>query len=81
MDRRKFIKTCGLVSTSLLLSNDVLAEVRAHFPALLYKTIIPRSVRLGEAPSYGQPINIYDPKSKATAVYRALAKEVIKHGK
>lgn len=63
------------------LSNDVLAEVREHFPALLYKTVIPRSVRLGEAPSYGQPINVYDPKSKAAEVYRALAKEVLKHGK
>ena len=63
------------------LSNDVLTEVKEHFPALLYKTIIPRSVRLGEAPSYGQPINIFDPKSKATMVYKALAKEVLKHGK
>ncbi len=63
------------------LSNDVLAEVREHFPTLLYKTIIPRSVRLGEAPSYGQPINVYDPKSKGAEVYRALAKEVLKHGK
>ena len=62
------------------LTNDVLTEVREHFPALLYKTVIPRSVRLGEAPSYGQPINIYDPKSKAAEVYRALAKEVLKHG-
>ena len=63
------------------LTNDVMAEVKKHFPSLLYKTIIPRSVRLGEAPSFGQPINVYDPKSKATEVYRALAQEVIKHGR
>lgn len=63
------------------LTNDVVAEVKKHFPSLLYKTIIPRSVRLGEAPSFGQPINVYDPKAKATEVYRALAQEVLKHGR
>lgn len=63
------------------LSNDVMEQVKEHFPALLYKTVIPRSVRLGEAPSFGQPINVYDPKSKSAEVYRALAKEVIKHGR
>ena len=61
------------------LSNDVMKEVQEHFPSLLYKTIIPRSVRLGEAPSYGQPINVYDPKSKSADAYRALAKEVLEH--
>ncbi len=63
------------------LSNDVMAQVKEHFPALLYKTIVPRSVRLGEAPSFGQPINVYDPKSKGAEAYRALCKEVIKHGR
>ena len=63
------------------LSNDVMNEVKEHFPALLYDTIIPRSVRLGEAPSFGQPINIYDPKSKGAEAYRALAQEVIADGK
>ena len=63
------------------LTNDVVEEVKKHFPSLLYKTVIPRSVRLGEAPSFGQPINIYDPKSKAAEVYRELAREVLKHGK
>jgi len=62
------------------LTNDVVSEVKKHFPALLYKTVIPRSVRLGEAPSFGQPINIYDSKSKGAEMYRALAKEVLKHG-
>lgn len=63
------------------LTNDVVNEVKKHFPALLYKTVIPRSVRLGEAPSFGQPINVYDPKSKGAEMYRALAKEVLNRGK
>lgn len=63
------------------LTNDVLEQVKEHFPALLYKTIIPRSVRLGEAPSFGQPINVYEPKGKSAEAYRALTKEVLKHGR
>lgn len=62
------------------LANDVLGEVRKYFAKELYNTIIPRGVRLGEAPSYGQPINIYDTKSKGAEVYRALAQEVLQHG-
>jgi len=62
------------------LTNDVVNEVKKHFPTLLYKTVIPRSVRLGEAPSFGQPINVYDSKSKGAEMYRALAKEVLKRG-
>lgn len=63
------------------LSNDVVAQVKEHFPDLLFKTMIPRSVRLGEAPSYGQPITVYDPHGKASAAYRALAKEVKRRGR
>ena len=63
------------------LSNDVVEQVRTHFPDLLYKTVIPRSVRLGEAPSYGQPITVYDPHGKAAEAYRALAREVKRHGR
>lgn len=63
------------------LSNDVVAQVREHFPDLVYKTMIPRSVRLGEAPSYGQPITVYDPHGKAAEAYRALAREVKRHGR
>lgn len=63
------------------LTNDVIDQVKEHFPALLYKTVIPRSVRLGEAPSFGQPINIYEPKGKCADAYRALTKEVLKHGR
>ena len=63
------------------LSNDVVEQVRAHFPDLLYKTVIPRSVRLGEAPSYGQPITVYDPHGKSAEAYRALAREVKRRGR
>ena len=63
------------------LSNDVVAQVKEHFPELLFKTMIPRSVRLGEAPSYGQPITVYDPHGKAAEAYRALAREVKRRGR
>ena len=46
----------------------------------IYNTIIPRSVRLAEAPSYGLPINIYDRKSTGAKAYRALAEEIIEEG-
>lgn len=63
------------------LSQEVAEEVRAHFMDKVFKTVIPRTVRLSEAPSYGVPILEYDPKSKGAEVYDALAKEVIKRGK
>jgi chromosome partitioning protein len=59
------------------LSQQVVEEVRKYFGELVYKTIIPRNVRLSEAPSYGQSIIDYDPKSKGAEVYLQLAKEVI----
>ena len=59
------------------LSNQVVEEVGDFFPTLLFKTLIPRSVRLSEAPSFGQPITLYDPSGKGAAAYRELAKEVI----
>jgi chromosome partitioning protein len=59
------------------LSNQVVDEVGDFFPTLLFETLIPRSVRLSEAPSFGQPITLYDPNGKGAAAYRALAKEVI----
>ena len=59
------------------LSNEVVEEVQKYFQTKMYKTIIPRNVRLSEAPSHGQPIIVYDPKSAGAKYYMDLAKEVI----
>ena len=56
---------------------QVVEEVKKHFPGKVYGTIIPRNVRLSEAPSFGQPINVYDKFSKGAQTYEALAKEVV----
>lgn len=64
------------------LGRQVNDEVRNHFKEKVYDTVIPRNVRLSEAPSHGLPIIDYDPKSTGAKVYTALAKEVLKaHGK
>ncbi len=60
------------------LSIQVTEEVKKYFSGQVFKTIIPRNVRLGEAPSHGEPITIYDPHSKGAEVYKKLAKEVIR---
>ena len=57
------------------LSNQVVKEVKKYFGDKVYKTVIPRNVRLSEAPSYGMPITIYDPKSKGAKSYIKCAKE------
>jgi len=59
------------------LSGDVVAEVRKHFGNRVYRTVIPRNVRISEAPSYGQPITVYDPRSSGAKAYRALAREFL----
>ena len=59
------------------LSLQVVENVKENLNQNIYKTIIPRNVRLAEAPSYGQPITIYDPKSAGAESYRLLAEEVI----
>jgi chromosome partitioning protein len=59
------------------LANDVVAEVRRHFSELVFTTVIPRSIRLAEAPSYGQPISVYAPNSSGAEAYAALAREVL----
>ena len=59
------------------LSLQVVENVRANVKQKVYSTIIPRNVRLAEAPSHGYPITIYDPKSAGAESYRALAEEVI----
>ncbi len=57
------------------LAADVAEQVRHHFPDQAYRTIIPRSVRLSEAPSYGEPIEAFDPMSRGAIAYRELARE------
>ncbi len=60
------------------LANDVVAEVGKHFPNQVFKSVIPRSIRLAEAPSYGLPISVYAPTSVGAHAYDALAKELLK---
>ena len=59
------------------LSNEVVVEVQKYFKTKMYQTIIPRTVRLSEAPSHGQPVIDYDSKSKGAQVYMELAQEVV----
>jgi len=59
------------------LAMDVASEVQKYFSSQVFKTIIPRSVRLAEAPSYGTPISIYAPESTAAKAYASLAQEVL----
>ena len=70
----------GVLLTMLSKSNlglDVIEEIRSYFKDKVYDTIIPRLIRLAEAPSHGKPIVAYDPKSKGSEAYINLAKEVI----
>ncbi|HTX92106.1 MAG TPA: ParA family protein [Anaerolineales bacterium] len=60
------------------LSDDVVSEVHKYFPDQVFETIIPRSVRLAEAPSYGLPISAYAPESSAAKSYETLARELLK---
>ena len=63
------------------LSKDVAQQVRDHFAETTYRTVIPRSVRLSEAPSYGEPIEAFDPMSRGAIAYRQLGREFIeRHG-
>ena len=58
------------------LAEQVVEEVRKYFGSRVYDTVIPRTVRLSEAPGYGKPITIYDPSSRGAKAYRSLAREV-----
>ena len=58
------------------LADQVEQEVRNHFASRVYQTVVPRTVRLSEAPSFGQPIIVFDPTSRGAGAYRDLAKEV-----
>jgi chromosome partitioning protein len=62
------------------LGRDVEQEVREHFPDLVFSTVIPRNVRVGEAPSYGLPVTHHDPHSAGAEAYFELAKEVAARG-
>jgi len=59
------------------LSADVVAEIQRYFSRLVFQSIIPRSVRLAEAPSYGQPISLYAPQSSGALAYEAFAQELL----
>ena len=77
----KYIDIEGVLLTMydarLNLTLQVVAEVKKYFPNKVYKTTIPRNVRLSEAPSFGEPINFYDPASKGAKSYMELADEVL----
>jgi chromosome partitioning protein len=60
------------------LSTDVVKEVNNHFPGQVFKSVVPRSIRLAEAPSYGLPISAYAPTSVGAQAYESLAKELLK---
>jgi chromosome partitioning protein len=62
------------------LAQDVEREVRAHFPELVFETVIPRNVRIGEAPSFGLPVTRHDPRCSGSVAYVNLAREVAARG-
>ena len=66
-----------MVDARTSLSQQVLAEITKHFPAKIFKTTIPRNVRLAEAPSHGVPIGVYDRFSKGARAYKAVTKEMM----
>lgn len=68
---------CVMYDNKTKLSQEVVSEVREHFGDKVCKTVIPRNVRLSEAPSHHQPINVYDPTSKGAIAYKDVAKEVV----
>jgi chromosome partitioning protein len=75
------LKIRGIVLTMYdprtLLSNQVAEEARKYFGSKVFKTVIPRNIRLAEAPSFGQPIIFYDPGSKGAEAYENLCREVL----
>jgi len=62
------------------LAHDVERELREHWPGRVFKTVVPRSIRVAEAPSYGIPVSEHDPKSTGARSYRALADEILSLG-
>ena len=78
------LRISGLVLTMLdartSLARQVEQEIRTHFPTLSFRTVVPRNVRLAEAPSHGLPISMFDPHCAGSDAYFDLALEVVKHG-
>lgn len=66
-----------MVDSRTTLSTQVVAEIHKHFPGKVFKTTIPRNIRLAEAPSHGVPIGVYDRFSKGARAYKALAAEIL----
>ena len=82
--RKKFNPTLdieGILFTMfdsrLNVTNQVVGEVKKHFPKKLFKTVIPRNVRLSEAPSFGKPVIYYDKASRGSEAYESLASEML----
>jgi chromosome partitioning protein len=75
------LKICGILLTMYdsrtLLSEQVVDETRKHFGNKVFKTVIPRNVRLAESPSFGQPIIFYDPSSNGALAYENLSREIL----
>lgn len=60
-----------------ILARQVLEQIRKHFPGKVFRTVVPRNVRIAEAPSYGMPVGVYDKRSKGAKAYAALVKEIL----
>jgi chromosome partitioning protein len=67
---------CVMYDARTNLADQVVREIRDHFGDKVVDTVVPRSVRLSEAPSYGQPITIFDPRSRGAIAYRDVAQEI-----
>lgn len=65
----------------LNLTMQVVGEIKKYFPRKVYKTVVPRNVRISEAPSFGQPVLYYDKNSKGSEAYRELAKEILEQNR
>jgi chromosome partitioning protein len=78
------LRIAGLILTMVdlrtALARQVEEEIRSHFPALTFNTVVPRNVRLAEAPSHGLPVSMLDPRCSGSDAYFDLALEVISHG-
>lgn len=70
-----------MYDSRLRLSNQIVEEVRTHFQQMVFDTIIPRNIKLSEAPSFGQPVVLYDAESKGAISYLNLAREIINKSK